>query len=201
MPRNVKPTRIKYTPAQIAQLSDKTVRQRYAQLRSIALKRIARLKAAGFGDTDLADVNLPASGKLSAEDLRAGLADLSRWLRDPRTTVRGMKQYLKRMKESLQQAGYNIPARDLAKFGRYMEEMRARYKGRLPGSDLVAGVYDHAARLGVSGNTLQRNFRQWLDDDEKIAKLYKKLQEIQLPPGRKRLSSKELKKLLEKNDL
>lgn len=198
MSRSVKPTRIKYTPAQIAQLSDKTVRQRYAQLRSIALKRIARLKAAGFGDTDLADVRFAPGSKISIETLREDLADLSLWLRDPRTTVKGMRRYMKRMRESLGQAGYNIPERELGKFGKFMEEMRARYKGRLPGSDTVAGIYDHASRLGVSGITLMRGFKDWLLDADKLMHMYKRMQEIQLPPGRKRLSSKELRRLLEK---
>lgn len=198
MPRNVKPTRIKYTPAQIAQLSDKTVRQRYAQLRSIALKRIARLKAAGFGDTDLADVRFAPGSKISIDTLREDLADLSLWLRDPRTTVKGMRGYMMRMRESLGQAGYNIPERELGKFGKFMEEMRGRYKGRLPGSDTVAGIYDHASRLGVSGSTLMRDFKDWLLDADKLMQMYKRMQEIQLPPGRKRLSSKELRRLLEK---
>lgn len=198
MPRNTKPTRIKYTPAQIEQLSEKTVRQRYAQLRKIAEKRRQRLIKAGYKDTDLADTRFKAQSKLTEKGVREGLADLSLYLRDPRSTIKGMKHYVEAMTTALKDAHYDYPARDLKKFGDFMDDLRARYKGRMPGSDIRAGIYDHAARLGVSDKVLMQHFKDWLLDDEKAKKMYKQLKDLELPTHRKRLSSTELKAILEK---
>lgn len=189
-------TRIKYTPAQISVMSDRTVKQQYQHLRTIANKRAGRLRAAGFGDTDVGDVSFPSSRGLSPQQLREQLAEASRYIRDPRTTVRGIRSYTKKMTESLAEAGYEIPARDLRKFGDFMETMRSRHKGRLMPSGIIASIYDQAGRVGISGATLLRNFKTYLDDEEKAARLLGALENASLPSGRRRLSSRELSALL-----
>ncbi len=190
------PLRIKYTPAQIAIMSDATVKARYQRLRKVATARVSRLEKAGYGKTDVADVRFPSSRELTPDQMRAELAEASRFLRDPRTTVKGMRTYVKRAEESLKEAGYQEAAKDLKKFGDFMENMRARHKGRLMPSDVMATIYDEASRVGVSGKTLERNFKEYLDQEEKAQQLLKTLQETELPKSRKRLSSKELKALL-----
>lgn len=190
-------TRLKYTPAQIATMTDKTVAARYRQLRSIALKRQARLRGAGYGDTDIADIDFKASRKMAPEQLRTALADVSLWLRDPRSKVRGMRHYVQASVEALKQANYeNINSRNLKDFGDFMEVMRSRHLSRIPPSDIQASIYDEASRVGVSGKTLLRNFRKYLDDEDKAKKLLSALQSATLSEGRKRLSSNEVKALL-----
>lgn len=188
--------RIKYTPAQIAIMSDATVKARYQKLRKVATARAKRLQKAGYGDTDVGDVRFPESRKLTPDQMREELAEASRYLRDPRTTVRGLKHYVKAMTESLQEAGYKIDEKELKAFGDYMEELRSRHIGRMYGSDQKAEIYDESRRLGITGKTLLRNFRQWLDDEDKAQHLLETLRNTELPSGRKRMSSKELKALL-----
>lgn len=190
------PLRIKYTPAQIATMTDKTVRARYSKLRKAAMQRARRLQAAGFGDTDVADVSFPTIRELTPEQIREELAEASRYLRDPRTTVRGLRSYTQRAKEALEAAHYPEAAKDLKKFGDFMETLRARHIGRFYGSAQKASIYEESQRLGISGKTLIRNFKSYLEDEEKAKKLLDTLQASNLPRGRKRLSSNELKALL-----
>lgn len=192
-----KQPRITYTPSQIEQMSARNIRQSLSRLRSVAQKRQARLIAAGYTDSEIATRPLPTVRSLTPEDQAVELADLSRILRDPRSTIKGVKEWTRHVRESLQRSGYSdIAARDLKAFGSFMDEMRDRYIGRLYGSSLVASLYNEAAAKGVSGKTLQREFKRYLESAEKVDELRKALEQADLRPGRKRITSNEIRGLL-----
>lgn len=189
--------RIRYTPSQIETMSEKTVRREASRLRSIVQKRQKRLIAKG-STGEIATRPLPKISFLTGEDVRAELADLSRILRDPRSTITGEQHYQQAVRAKLTEHSYsNIAQGDLKRFGDYMDDMRDRYIDRIYGSAIAAIVYDAAAKVGVSGKTLMRNFREYLEDADKMEHLRKTLEKkAKLPAGRKRLSSNELRELL-----
>lgn len=176
-------------PQSISELSDRELRQAYSELRSIARKRADRLEAAGFGAVRFAPVR-----QVMQEDLADELAELSYYLRSGQSQlkiVRGEKE-----QGTLAEHGYII--QDARAFGRFMDDMRYRYRNRkLPDSGTFADIYKQAERRKMSVNTLQREFGKWLNDAEEAEKLRDALEAAPArTKGRDRLTAKTLRNLL-----
>lgn len=146
-----------YSPYQIEQLTNKQIRHEYSKLRATANKRLLRLQAAGLGSRG--DFRYPKVKDLTSGELAAELANVSRFLRDPRTTVSGEKKYVSEEITQLHEKGYDwINRSNFYEFIDFMEEMRGEMGGRYFDSGDAADVFNEGQRLNIPSNVLKKNF-------------------------------------------
>ena len=193
MASNFRGTRRKlYNPSEAKYLTEEETRKEYAALRKIANRRAERLRSSGFAGTELAETTFPAQSSLSGDEVKAQLLEVSRYLRDPRSTRPGMREYEKTIKESLRKYA-DVVAKNPKKFGDFMEAARRRAGGRLYDSGRVRLVYEEAISRGMRPKTLEKHFGQYLNDQEKLNDLAVALSEA---PRSGRLTYKALQAML-----
>ena len=87
-----------YSPYQISSMKESDIRKAYSELRSVANKRLSRLENQGLGMTARTGYRFPTIKNIeesSKATIASELADVSKFLRDPRTTVTGEKEFLR----------------------------------------------------------------------------------------------------------
>lgn len=166
-----------YSPYQISNMSESAIRKAYSELRSIANKRLARLENQGLGMTARTGYKFPTIRNIeesSKATIASELADVSKFLRDPRTTVSGEKQFLTNFREMMTEKGYadlvDTPD-DIYKTLEFMEEIRDTNNNRLLPSGDVLDVLQQAERLKIPTEKLKDNidiFVQHLDELENV---------------------------------
>ena len=166
-----------YSPYQISNMSESAIRKAYSELRSIANKRLARLENQGLGMTARTGYKFPTIRNIeesSKATIASELADVSKFLRDPRTTVTGEKQFLTNFREMMTEKGYadlvDTPD-DIYKTLEFMEEIRDTNNNRLLPSGDVLDVLQQAERLKIPTEKLKDNidiFVQHLDELENV---------------------------------
>ena len=186
-----------YSPYQISNMSESAIRKAYSELRSIANKRLARLENQGLGMTARTGYKFPTIRNIeesSKATIASELADVSKFLRDPRTTVSGEKQFLTNFREMMTEKGYadlvDTPD-DIYKTLEFMEEIRDTNNNRLLPSGDVLDVLQQAERLKIPTEKLKDNidlFVQHLDD----------LEDIKPTKGGRTFSSQRLNALIRK---
>ena len=174
----------------IGELSQAEARRAYSQLRSIARKRADRLEAAGYEAQRFEPLN-----RVDEDDLDQALAEVLYYLHSPGSSLKVAK--MEREQATMAARGYNI--QDFRTFGRFMDNMRYRYRNRkLPDSGIFADIYQQAEKRKMSEKTLQREFGRYLKSEEEAIKLRDALaQAPQKTQGRDRLTANNLKKILE----
>ena len=186
-----------YSPYQISNMSESAIRKAYSELRSIANKRLGRLEKQGLGMTARTGYKFPTIRNIeesSKATIASELADVSKFLRDPRTTVSGEKQFLNNFREMMTEKGYadlvDTPD-DIYKTLEFMEEIRDTNNNRLLPSGDVLDVLQQAERLKIPTEKLKDNidlFVQHLDD----------LEDIKPTKGGRTFSSQRLNALIRK---
>lgn len=166
-----------YNPSEVKYLDADEMRREYTELRKVANRRAQRLRKAGFENTDLANRFFAPQSSLSDDDIKAELLDVSRYLRDERTFVQGMREYDKTMKKSLEKYG-DVISKDPKRFGDFMKNARARAGGQLPNSERTRSAYENAVKRGMRPETLEIHFSSYLDDKDKLDKLAETLYEL-----------------------
>lgn len=176
-------------PQTISEMSERDIRAAYSELRSIARKRADRLEAAGLPARRFSHIN-----KLMSEDVADELSEVAYYLRAPGSSLKAIRG--EREQATLAAHGYDI--QDVAAYGRFMDQMRYRYKNRkLPDSGLWADIYKQAERRKMSAKTLQREFGKFLEDEEEAERLRDALEAAPMrTKGRDRLTAKSLRDLL-----
>ena len=186
-----------YSPYQISNMSESAIRKAYSQLRSIANKRLGRLEKQGLGMTARTGYKFPTIKNIessSKSTIASELADVSKFLRDPRTTVTGEKEFLKNFKEMMTDKGYSDlveTPEEIYKTLQFMEEIRDTNNNRLLPSGDVLDVMQQAERLKIPMEKLKDNidlFVQHLDD----------LENVQPTKGGRTFSSRRLNALIKK---
>lgn len=151
-------------------MKQEKVNKTYSELRKIANKRAMRMERAGM-DTEFAGVYFPKISSLDEEGVRAALASVSRFLRDPRSLIKGYRKQESLMLKSLQESGYDfVNETNLKKFGEFMEWARARMgaNDRVFGSDRVAELFEQVERLKISNAALKKNFEHYMENIDVI---------------------------------
>ena len=166
-----------YSPYQISNMSESAIRKAYSELRSIANKRLGRLEAQGLGMTARTGYRFPTIRNIEESTkatIASKLADVSKFLRDPRTTVSGEKQFLNNFREMMVEKGYSdlvVTPDDIYKTLEFMEEIRDTNNNRLLPSGDVLDVLQQAERLKIPTEKLKDNidiFVQHLDELENV---------------------------------
>ena len=186
-----------YSPYQISNMSESAIRKAYSELRSIANKRLARLEKQGLGMTARTGYKFPTIRNIeesSKATIASELADVSKFLRDPRTTVSGEKQFLNNFREMMTEKGYSDLVEtpdDIYKTLQFMEEIRDTNNNQLLPSGDVLDVLQHAERLKIPTDKLKDNidiFVQHLDE----------LEDVKPTKGGRTFSSQRLNALIRK---
>ena len=160
-----------FSPYEIERMTNKEIRQEYSKLRSIANKRLQRLQAAGVGARG--DFRFPVLKGRSNAQIEADLADVSRFLRDPRTTVKGERKFVDNELSMLHEKGYDFINRsNFYDFIDFMEEKRSEVGGKLFDSGDAADVFNEGQRLNIPPDVLKKNFDFFADNLSAMEKAF-----------------------------
>lgn len=181
-------------PRTISSMTNRAVRQAYSAARSILRKRNERLEARGITPVYPTP---PAVKDLPESMLKSELAWTSAALRSPVSMLSGKLSKNEKTARTLTSHGFNIPPDKMDDFGRFMEATRKRqgetYKGK---SGIAAQAYTELVKTGVSGKTIERSFKKWLEDSEKLNDLVTAAQQAKDTHPNKRVTAAELKQIM-----
>ncbi len=173
-----------YTPSEIkAKLEaggslEREVRKEYTRLRDISQKRLKRLAAAGYTDTDIYKKNVSHYLKLkdikTKSELAQRLSDLSRFVASSQSTVKGLKEREKKVLQTLKKSGYRyVNESNLSDFGEFMEYYRdAMYDMEYDSGD-VADLYTVVEKNKLDPEKVKEDFDFWLENIEDAKKIRK----------------------------
>lgn len=151
-----------FFPFQIAKMTAEQVKSAYSKLRGTANKRLSRLESAGLGT--YGNYRFPKIRNLSENQLRQELAEVSRYVRDPRHTVRGERDFITREIESLRNQGYDfIDESNFYEFTEYMEDLREQYGNKAFDSGDAADVFSNGQKIGIDPKVLKDNFEYFAE--------------------------------------
>lgn len=147
-----------YFPFQIERMKNKDIRSEYSRLRSVANKRLQRLQEAGLGRRG--DFRYPKIAEFETDyDIAVELANVSRWLWDPRTTVRGERKFVENELEMLREKKITFVNREnFYDFLEFMDYERAEVTAQLYDSDIAAEVYNEGQRLNIPEDVLKEHY-------------------------------------------
>lgn len=159
-----------FFPFQIAKMTASEVSKAYSGLRSIANKRLSRLESQGLGTSG--SYRFPKVRGLSENQMRQQLAEVSRWVRDPRHTVRGEKSYISTELESLHNMGYDfIDESNFYQFTEYMDDLRDQYGAKAFDSGDAADVFNNAQKIGIDPEVVKENFEYFVSNLDALERM------------------------------
>ena len=178
----------------ISEMTPREMRKTYSELRSIARKRADRLEAAGFQARRFEPV-----ANVDRDDMEYELARLAEYLRSPGSSVKIARKEQEQV--TMAARGYSIE--DFDQFGKFMDEIRYRFRGRaMDDSDPYVMIYDEAEKRNISVKTLQREFGKYLNYAESAQAFLEALQDAPMnTDGHGYLTAKNLKQILNKRDV
>lgn len=158
-----------YNPVALKQLDPSQVRKEYSRLRSIARKRIERIKASEWG-TDKIVARLPEIAPintLSESQIRARTSELARFIQAKTGSVSGMNAARRKAVKTLG-ARYpklkgKVTVKNWREFAEFMEYSRELHQNRMYDSERVAEFY--AENEGEED--LLEEFDKWLEENSK----------------------------------
>ena len=161
-----------YPPYKLNQQSEAALRAEYARLRKIAIARGEALARSEFAETKSAkrvigQFKTPAS-KLSKRELVYELHELATVTTSQMTSVRGLQRQRRETLATLKMHGYNIKAKDLEKFGEFMEDPRDFYGRKGLDGARAADLFAVAQRRGISTEELYEDFNYGLEHTEQL---------------------------------
>lgn len=163
-----------YNPQYLANnYSPSEIRKEYSRIRAIAVKRLARLAEAGFGETSVYKYNVFNTKKLSElteKQIPLALSQLARFLDNPLSTVTGQKAQRKQKIEKLQSYGYDVNEKNFQSFVDFMELLSEQAIDLEYDSDAVVELWE-ATRDKVSPTTIAKDLDSWLENRYKISEL------------------------------
>ena len=157
-----------YYPYRLEQMDERALRKEYTRLRKIANKRLNRLQASEYKETDLAKEYAGGFALLAdVEDLPRELTVLARFVSSERSSVTGLKRIDRQTVETLQEHGYDfVNTKNVRQFGAFMEEMRQAGLSKLYSSEFIATWWSErdASKRDNVGN-LKREFEKYVNQN------------------------------------
>lgn len=159
-----------FSPYQIHKMASGAINKAYSELRSIANKRLQRMEAQGLGVRAREGFRFPTIKQLqesSKDTVSAALADVSRWLSQPQSTIRGERKKIAEFRESMADMGYSdltTTLDDTYRLMQYLEDLREQYSNDLYDSGDALDVYQHAQDLGISPEVFEKNMNLFYEN-------------------------------------
>lgn len=172
--------RIDYTPIQIEEMSPKEIRKTYSELRKVATLRQKRLKAA-FPRSALTGTGkwwkFPTTKSMkSTQKVAEALAEVSRFLTNPLSTVTAQKKQIQELHEEFaSRFGIEVSKEEIPEFFNFMDELRARYGAKMVDSKRTAELFREMQRKNISKENIMKNFGFFMEnlDDIKLLDIKK----------------------------
>lgn len=169
-----------YTPIGLKGKTERELRKEYSRLRSIARKRLERLEASEFAETNIVQYNrgrfTPIPQITSESQLRHKLTDVVRFLQSPLSSITGQRQVQSKTIQTLHERGYTmINQRNFRMFTEFMDELRRQKLNRLYDSERVLELFETAENKGIPPSELQTNFQFWLEHREQLKNVPEKI--------------------------
>ena len=189
-----------FTPYLLSEMSDTAIRREYSRLRGIANKRLDRLAKAGLNRTALSGYKYPTIAEIeqsSRSTIASELADVSKWLRQDTSTIKGEREHVKNFQNYLSEQGVgdivDTPAK-LYEFFDFLDDVRERYKdlSMKPSDPLIlemADVLTEGERLNIPREMLLDNYKMFVSHLDQ-------LEDIQPTKGGRKFSSQRLNALI-----
>lgn len=188
-----------YSPHQISNMSDSAIRKAYSELRSIANKRVNRLNKSGLTGQQsrfptLSELESGLPNRTLGSSISGALADVSVFLRSPRTTVSGLKQFYNDFSEMMIEKGYDSLVKDVDSIRNtllFLEQIREENSNKILPSGDALDVLEETERLKIPIEKVIKNidlFVTHLDD----------LENVQPTKGGRTFSSRRLDALIKK---
>ena len=192
----------KYTPKEIAKMKSGDIRKEYSRLRSIANKRVMRKWKAGLSGTDYpGDQLFPSikqisgfSGEYAVEYMKSMLAEVSRFLQNPMSTLTGTRKHIKHIRAVLSDMGYGELVdtdEKFMKFTKFMDAMREVYGDLLFDSGDALDVLQQTERLNIPIERVADYYEEFLTNLEA-------LENMPTPRTSKTISERKLKSIINK---
>lgn len=153
--------------------SEKFLRKAYTQLRDIAQKRLKRVSAPEvvkqFGKVNLLNDDGDYFRKLknivTTGDLVRELADITKFLRSERSTVKGLKAQRKKIMKSVNALGFDVEDDTYLQFIKFIKWFKASEFAQHYDSDSeeVADVFNSAEKAGP--RTWKRLFKELIGEE------------------------------------
>lgn len=158
-------------------LTERQVRKEYSRLLAIGMKRYARMVEAGYAERESAKMLKAQLVRLkdipqTARSLSYHLTGLSYVLGLKTSTVSGIKAAETATLERLHKYGYNfVTEKNIGEFGAYMESKRALVQENVVESDVIARVWNQAARLKVPIEDVEKDFSYFVKNIDEIEEI------------------------------
>lgn len=171
-----------YTPSNLKAMLEgskdlnREVRKEYTKLRDIARKRLQRLEAAGYTDTEAYRRNVNHYPKLkdikTKSELAQRLSDLSRFIASSQSTVSGIKEREQKVLERLHENQYSfVNESNLKDFGEFMEAYRDQMLDMEYDSGDAAEVYSIVVKHKVDPEKVKEDFEYWIEHVDEALKM------------------------------
>ena len=164
--------------AEIKTGHEKTIRKEYTRLRDIAQKRLKRLDAAGYSDTQTYKQNVAHYPKLkdikSIFDLAQRISDLANFVKSPGSTVSGLKSRRQKTLEKLHEHEYSfVDESNLDAYGEFMEEYRNQKLDQEYDSGDAYDTFKVMEKHGIDPKDIKDDFEFWLENKKTAESLRK----------------------------
>ena len=157
--------------------SMKDIRKEYTRLRDIAQKRLKRMGASMWAETQTYKRNVkhyPLLKDIKTEaELAARLSDLSRFIMTKTSTVSGMEVQMKKALKTLHEHGFNFVSKEnYISFGKFMEEYRFQKLDEM-GYDSAdaADTFNALEQHRVDPEKVKKDFEFWLANQELLSEM------------------------------
>ena len=157
-----------YYPYRLEQMDESALRKEYTRLRKIANKRLARLQASKYKDSDLAREYAGGFEILAnVTDLPRELTILARFVASEKSSITGLKRIETKAISTLHQHGYTfVNAGNVGQFGSFMEEMRQAGYSKLYSSEFLANWWSEKGRSKRdNAYKLKQEFEKYVAQD------------------------------------
>lgn len=157
-----------YYPYRLEQMDESALRKEYTRLRKIANKRLARLQASQYKDSELAKEYAGGFEILAnVADLPRELTVLARFVASEKSSITGLQRIEKRSISALHQHGYTfVNAKNVRQFGAFMEEMRQAGYSKLYSSEFLANWWSEKGRSKRDNvSKLKQEFDKYVSQD------------------------------------
>ena len=157
-----------YYPYRLEQMDESALRKEYTRLRKIANKRLARLQASKYKDTDLAKEYAGGFEILAnVADLPRELTVLARFVASEKSSITGLQRIEKQSISTLHQHGYTfVNAKNVGQFGAFMEEMRQAGLSKIYSSEFIATWWsEKGASMRDNVSKLKREFEEYVNQN------------------------------------
>lgn len=202
----------KYTPLarEARGVSDKQARKLYSEFRSIAQKRLNRLKEAGYANVDESKAYFPTLKEIDEhayphQYFNFKLIEVIEYLNNPLSLLsnQGKRTEIKTA-QTLKRHGHEKASKNIDKFGKFMQATRARFNGLFYDSERAAEWYEQENTGRISVDELARTYEEWQRREDKLyienMKLLHPKDYVEVIARKKDASITQIEKWIEENE-